>query len=94
MTGLNVSGTIQLRVFRQNNKLEVTYDKKVNITYGCSSSAFASALNQFDGFKNYQISVIRKIYDINNNILSDTNGANKIDYEVSIYKLRSSSLQA
>ena len=94
MTGLNVSGTIQLRVFRQNSQLEVTYDKKVNITYGCSSSAFASALNQFDGFKNYQITVTRKIYDINNNLLNDTTGANKIDYEVSIYILRSSALQS
>ena len=38
--GENLTGTIQLRVYRINNNLDVTYDMKVNVTYGCSASTF------------------------------------------------------
>ena len=57
MVGTNLSGTIELSVVRINGKLQVTYNKKVNVTYGCSAGTFQNALNQFDGFKNYRISV-------------------------------------
>ena len=91
--GLNLTGTIQLRVFRQNSNLDVTYDQSVNITYGCSEATFKSALENFDGFKNYQISVVRTIYASNNSVLPDTTDAAKIEYQVSFYKLRSNFLQ-
>lgn len=93
MIGSNLTGKIQLRIYRINNNLEVTYDKKVNVTYGCSSSTFYNALRNFDGYKNYQPSVVRKIYDETGNIITDIGLAAKIDYEVSINLLRPTSRQ-
>jgi len=88
LTGSNVpaSSKLELSITRINNNLEVTYDKKVNITYGCSASVFESALNNFDNFNPYQTTVTRKIYDSLGNELPDTTGAYKIDYLVSVYR--------
>ena len=95
MIGENLVGDIQLEVYRQDpSTFEVTYEKKVNVTYGCSDLTFKSTLQQFDGFKNYEISVVRTIYDASNATLSNTAGAARIDYTVSFYLLRSSSLSA
>ena len=95
MIGENLVGDIQLEVYRQDpSTFKVTYQKQVNVTYGCSDSTFKSALKNFDGFYSYEISVVRAIYDANNVTLSNTTGAARIDYTVSFYLLRSASLSA
>ena len=66
----------------------VKYDVKINVTYGCSAADFQSALNNFDGFRPFQISVVRNIYDGSNNSLSSLTGAARVDYVVSFYVLR------
>ena len=75
---MNTSGLIELNIYRVNNDLEVTYNKKVNVTYGCSASAFSSALNQFDGYQNTKYTVTRKILASNGSELSDLTGAAKV----------------
>lgn len=73
------NGTFTLQVFRKDASTgKTTYDVSVNVTYGCSASTFASALNSFDLFSSYAISVNRIIYDASNAILSTTTGAAKI----------------
>lgn len=78
-------------ITRINSNLEITYDKKVNITYGCSASVFKTAIDSFDTFGGFWTTVTRKIYDSNNVEIADTTSAYKIDYHVSIYKLRTDS---
>jgi hypothetical protein len=52
------SGYINLRAYRVNaSNGAVLYDVNQNVTYGCTASAFQSALNSFDAFSGYQISV-------------------------------------
>jgi len=90
MTG-GSSGTIQLGLTRYSG-YTVIYGVSVNITYGCTASTFQSALNQFDIYSAYAISVVRNIYDASRNILANTTSAASIDYVVSIYKLRASTV--
>ena len=90
-----MSGTLQLGVVRQNpSTFKITYEHYVNVTYGCTAAQFKSALESFDGYKNKVLTVTRAIYDSSNNTLPDTTGAARIDYTVSIYLLRSASLQS
>lgn len=89
------TGTLELRVVRQDpTTFAVTYDKKVNVTFGSTASTFESALSNFDGYNNMGLTVVRKCYDANNTLLPDATGAVKIEYETSIQKLRSSALLA
>lgn len=85
-------GTIQLDITRTINFTTTTQQQ--NVTYGCSASAFQSALNQFDGFGSFAISVTRNIYDNSNNTLPNTTGAARVDYVVEFYKLRDTKFQA
>jgi hypothetical protein len=88
------SGLIQLSITQVDpSTLKVTYSQAVNVTYGCSATTFQNALNQFNTFNSYQISVVQNIYDINNNTLSNLTGAVQIDYVVSVYLLRPTSAQ-
>lgn len=66
------------------------YSKSVNITYGCTADAFLAALNSFDSFAPYGVSVVRNIYDSQNKIISTTVGAARIDYIASLQWLRTS----
>jgi hypothetical protein len=75
------NGTIQLQL----------NGTSVNVTYGCTDVAFASALNSFRSFNVYGISVVRNIYDNSSRIINTTTGASKIDYVVSIRLLRPTS---
>ena len=79
---------LELSITRVNGNLEITYNKRVNLTYGCSASTFKAAIDAFDTFGGFWTSVTRKIYDINDVELPDTTGAHRIDYLVSVYKLR------
>jgi hypothetical protein len=90
MAGTGLSGQVELSIVRIDSNLDVTYSKQVNITYGCSASAFKSALQNFDGYGPYTISVQRYIYDASGLLLNDTVGAVNIDYVVSFYQLRPS----
>jgi hypothetical protein len=88
------TGTIELGVYRQDSTtFAVTYNKKVNVTYGCTASTFLAALNQFDGYSSYQVSVVRTIYDSNNAVINTTASAARIDYTAKIYLLRPAALQ-
>ena len=90
-TGQNLTGTVELGITRQDQStFKITYEKTVNVTYGCTAAEFKSALEQFDGYKNYVLTVTRAIYDASNNTLADTTNADRVDYTVSIYLLRSS----
>ena len=87
------NGTFNLRVFRKDpNTGSTTYDVSVNVTYGCSASTFANALNSFDLYRSYAISVTRIIYDDSNAILSITTGASRIEYTVSVGLIRPASI--
>lgn len=82
-------GLINLTIVRINPVTNVTtYQANATVAYGCSSANFLTALSLFNSFNGYQVSVIRNIYDINNNTLGTTAGAARIDYIVSIYLLR------
>ena len=88
------SGIIQLQIIRTNpTTFAITYDVAVNITYGCTDTDFQSALSNFDGVNPYVISVVRKIYDGSNNIITTLTGAAKVDYVVSFQLVRASSYQ-
>lgn len=88
------TGTIELHVIRMDGR-EVDYEKKVNFTYGATASQFQNAIDDFDGYSSgYGLTTVRTIYDSSNNVITTLTGAAKIEYEVSIYKLRSTSLQA
>lgn len=86
-------GTIQLDITRVNADFSRDIQKQ-NVTYGCSASDFQWALNRFDGFSSFVISVTRNIYDGSNNTLPNTTGALRVDYVVEIYKLRDTKYQA
>ena len=63
-------GNIQLRITRQKG-FEVVYEKKVNVTYGCSASSFLSILKQFDGYSSYVPSVVKTMYDSSNSVTTN-----------------------
>jgi hypothetical protein len=88
------SGLIQLSITQINPTTHaVTYSQAANVSYGCSAGTFQNALNQFNTFSSYQISVVQNIYDSNNSTLSNLTGAAQIDYVVSINLLRPTSAQ-
>jgi hypothetical protein len=94
MLGSNQAGTIELHIARSDpTTLQIVYDQRVNVTYGCSENQFLSAIKQFDGYSSYSPSVVRTIYDGSNNLINTTTGAARIDYLVSIYQLRPTSIQ-
>lgn len=89
------SGYINLHMYRVDSSSgQVTYNVNQKVNYGCSASDFQSALNYFDSFSSYGISVTRNIYDTNNQTLSTTASAARIDYVVSINLLRPTNVQA
>ena len=77
-----------MQIYRAATKTTVAYDKKVNVTYGCDAATFASALNNFDSFSPYGISVVRTIYDANKNVINNLTGAANVSYVVSLPLLR------
>lgn len=83
------NGTFNLRVYRTDTSTgAVTYDANADVTYGCSDVDFAKALNTFDIFSPYSISVVRTIYDASNNVISTVAGASSIKYVVSVLLIR------
>ena len=79
------SGSFNIRIYRPPTSTAAQYDVNADVAYGCTASEFADALNKFDIFGPYSISVTRTIYNANNVVLSNTTGAAKIVYTVSVY---------
>lgn len=87
------SGSFTLRVYRTDPSTGLaTYDVSVNVSYGCSASTFAAALNNFDLYSPYAISVTRTIYNANNVNISTLVGASRIEYTVSVGLIRPSTV--
>lgn len=82
------TGSINLKVARTDSNGKIVYNVNRTILYGCSAEDFQSALNAFDSFSSYRISVTRFIYDGSDNEIPTTVGASKIIYQVSILLLR------
>lgn len=87
------TGTINLKIVRTSGG-KVSYNVNTTINYGCTAEDFQSALNRFDSFSKYQISVDRFIYDSSDTILNTTVGAARIVYVVSFYLLRSDNVSS
>ena len=88
------SGIIQLTLVRINPNTNLpTYSLSVNVSYGASASDFSNVLSKFDSYSSYKYLVTRTIYSANNTVLTNTTNADRIDYIVSIYLLRSTALQ-
>lgn len=88
------SGTIQLTLVRMDpSKNLPTYSQSVNVSYGVSAQDFSNVLSKFDSFSSYKYLVTRTIYSAKNSVLTNTTNADRIDYIVSIYLLRSTALQ-
>ena len=81
------TGQINLKIVRTSGT-KITYNANTTINYGCTAADFQSALNSFDSFSSYHISVTRHIYDGSNNEINTTVGASKIVYQVTILLLR------
>lgn len=88
------SGTFNIRIYRPPVGTTLAYDVNVDVTYGCTADDFKAALNNFDYFSSYAISVTREIYDSGNNIITNIALAAKIDYTVSILKQRASTVSS
>lgn len=82
------TGSINLKVVRMDSSGKTTYNVNRTISYGCSAADFQSALNAFDAFSSYRISVTRFIYDGSGSEILTTVGASSIVYQVSILLLR------
>lgn len=82
------SGSINLKLARVNAAGKITYNVNKTILYGCSDTDFKNALNGFDTFSSFSISVTRYIYDGSGNVISTTVGASSIVYQVSFLLLR------
>jgi HJR/Mrr/RecB family endonuclease len=88
MTGATF-GKINLKLVRRD-KGEITYNVNKTVNYGCSDADFESALNSFNSFKPFVISVTRTIMDAGNNVITAFSSITDIiHYDVSIYKKRS-----
>lgn len=87
LTGGN-TGSINLKLVRVSSAGKITYNVNKTISYGCTAADFQSALNAFDSFSNYRISVTRFTYDRSGNEINTTVGANSIVYQVSLLLLR------
>ena len=83
------TGTINLKLVRVGKDGKISYNVNKTINYGCSAADFQSALNAFDSFSSFSISVTRFIYDASGNEINTTVGAGKIVYQVSLLLLRS-----
>jgi hypothetical protein len=88
------SGTFNIRIYRPALGTTEAYDVNADVIYGCTASDFASALNKFDIFSPYAISVVRAILDSNNNIITNISIAAKITYTVSVYLVRPSTVSS
>lgn len=88
-------GLITLSIKRVDSKTgSVTYTASQTISYGCSAETFRGALNYFDGFYPYRISVERIVYDSDNNTMNTTDNCSRIDYLTSFYLMRPTSIQS
>ena len=57
-------GTFNFSIFRRDlNTLKVSYDKKVQVDFNATEAEFKSALNQFDIYKPYTLTVTKNITD-------------------------------
>lgn len=76
------SGTIQLEIYRKDPEdiSKVLFEKRVNVSYACTASTFQNALNQFDGYWSSAVTVTRKIYNSNNEVIDNVTQASRIDY--------------
>lgn len=89
MTGATF-GKINLKLVRRDKTGEITYNVNKTVNYGCSDADFESALNSFNSFKPFVISVTRTIVDAGNNVITAFSSITDIiHYDVSIYKKRS-----
>lgn len=77
-----------MRLVRSDKLGSIIYNVNTSISYGCNASAFLSALNKFDSFSKYKTSVVRNMYNGNNNITENLTEAVRIDYVVSLFLLR------
>jgi hypothetical protein len=88
MTGA-ISGSINLKLVRKDKTGATIYNVNKTVTYGCSASNFQNALNDFNSFSSFFISVTRNVFDSANNPKVDfTETTDIIQYDVSIYKKR------
>lgn len=88
------TGSINLKIVRVGSTGKVTYNVNKTIVYGCSDTDFKNALNSFDSFSSFRISVTRFIYDGSGNEINTTVGASSIVYQVSFLLLRTAAQSA
>mgnify|MGYP003534498261 CR=1 FL=1 len=82
------SGAFNIKIVRLNPDGSINYNVNKTINYGCTADEFKAALNSFNSFSPYKITVTRELYDGSNNIVADVASSTKIGYIVSFYKLR------
>lgn len=88
MTGAT-SGSINMKLVRKDKTGAITYNVNKTVDYGCSETAFQNALNGFNSFSTFYITVTRTIFDSGNVAkVAVTDASDIIQYEVSIYKKR------
>lgn len=87
------TGKINLKIVRTTGT-KITYNVNTTVDYGCTAEEFEYALNQFDSFSKYQISVTRDIYDGSDNVINTSVGADRIVYTVSFYLLRTAAVSS
>jgi hypothetical protein len=85
------TGTFNLRLYRTDSSNIPSYDKNVDVAYGCSADTFTQALNTFDLYSPYAISVTQTIYR-NSTVIANLTGATNIVYTVSITLIRPASI--
>lgn len=71
------------------------YNVNRTIDYGCTDAVFADALNAFDIYSPYKITVTREVY-LNGALITnvvDVSLSTEVKYKVSIYKLRTTAHQ-
>ncbi len=56
-------GNINMRLVRTDSKGSISYNVNTTVAYGCTASQFANALNQFNSFSPFRISVTRDMYN-------------------------------
>ena len=88
------TGSINLKIARVNTAGKITYNVNKTIAYGCSDTDFKNALNSFDTFSSFRISVTRFIYDGSGSEINTTVGASSIVYQVSFLLLRTAAQSA
>ena len=65
MTGAT-TGSINLKLIRKDKTGAIKYNVNKTVAYGCSETTFKNALNNFDSFCSYFITVTRNIKDSGN----------------------------